>query len=474
MLSNCIRSFVVGVVFLSIPFQLFALDVGWEGYFRTRANYHYNLDLDRSKNPEIRAFADMRFRLNPTMYVTDKIRIRSSFNFFDGVLGKDPLRTRSYQNPAQTNDRALDPTETEATVGRSVAGYNTSALGGAYSPDGLLDSQDLTPLQLRRVWGEFDIPYGTIKAGRMPNHWGMGIFANAGDDAWQEVGSTRDRIMFDTSFGSYYVRPGVGWMVEGALDQSNDDFYEYFLMFGRKTENQDIGLFLSFNAQDEYNLPAGSGLNGAKSNFWAFDFYLSHQFERVRVQAEGALFSGKVVGKDLLAMNGALRADWRWTKLSLLTEAGYASGTAGSDAANNDLKSVAFSRDYDISMLVFEEAIPGGATTYNSAGAADGVATAPHSGAITNAIYARLKLGYDLADFFHPYLNVVVPMAAKKSFDMAGSFYGVEYNLITLWPLNKYLTAEVSFAHFIPGSVYDRVSQSHTTILARGGLIAQF
>jgi len=469
--------FIVGS---ALPVQsLLAIDVGYDGYFRSRGNYFYDLQMDRGKTPKVRAFTDFRFRLNPSFYISDKIRVKSSLNFIDGVLGDNPFRSGPYNNPAQSYNKNLDPNEQEAVIGRTT-GSTVTPYGGAYLPDGQVTSADLKPIQLRRLWGEFDFPYGTLKIGRMPNDFGMGIFANAGDLPTQEVGSSRDRIMLDTSFGPYYVRPGAGWLLEGSLDQSADDFYEYFLIFGRKQERTDVGLYISYNGQDAYqptpDTKASPSFVNAETAFWAIDFYFQNDFDLVNLSSEVVLFTGRMVGRSLLAINTAGRVDWHFSslkKFSLLTEAGYSSGTSVSDRQNGDLKTVPFSRDYDVSLLVFEEALPGGKTLRSSTGVPDNLPTAPHSGAVSNALYGRVKFGYEVASFFHPAVNVIFPYAAKEA-DSGGRFYGVEYDLLTQWPINHYFSAELDFAHFIPGSYYNNVSKEHSVLLFRGGVTAQF
>lgn len=467
---------IFGLTFLLAVFSpsAFALDVAWEGYFRTRGNFHYNLQMNRNETPKVRAYSDLRFRLNPTFFISDRARVRTSINFFDGVLGDNPFRSGSYNNPAQTSHRLIDTGGSLTSLGHPS---NTlSPQGSVLSPEGYTDSADLTAIRLRRVWGEFDIPYGTIKVGRMPNHFGLGIFANAGDSPDQEWGSSRDRIMFDTSFGSYYVRPGMGWLVEGALDRARDDFMEYFFIFGRKTESQDIGFYLSYNSQNRSTDGAGAEGANLKTSFWAFDFFIQNSFDPVDLSTEVVLISGKTSGNNILAINAAARAEFNLSpQWRLLVEPGYSSGTSESDFANGDIKSFAFSKDYDVSLLVFEEALPGGPVTRDSTGAATGnVSTAPHSGAISNAIYGRLKLSYDAASFFKPAINVVVPFAAKVPAEAGGRLYGVEYDILTRWPITPYWSAQFDFGHFIPMSFYDKVSRSHSTVVVRGGLTATF
>ena len=464
--------FLITTLISVTSFSAQALDVAYDGYFRSRGNFFYNLDLDRDQSPATRAYTDLRFRLNPTFYVSDKIRIKTSLNFIDGVLGDNPFRSQAYRNPATSHDLDVDPNETEATVGRSI--NTTSSYGGAYSTDGNVQSADLQPIQLRRAWAELDIPYGTLKVGRMPNDFGLGIFANGGDDPHQEVGSSRDRILFDTNFGSYYVRPGVGWLIENKLDQSKDDFYEYFFIFGRKSLNQDLAVYLSYNGQDEATASSG-GLTGTETAYWAFDFYAQNQFGKLNTLAEVVLYTGTFQGSSLLAVNGVLRTDWRPSRFSLLSELGYSSGSSATDIIEGDIKSFAFSRDYNVALIVFEEALPGGKTLHTTTGAADNVPTSPHSGAVSNTIYGRVKLGYDAADFFQPYLNVIVPFAATADASEAGgSWYGIEYDIMTVWPVNRYFEFNFDFGHFIPADYYDRVSASHSALLVRAGVLAKF
>ncbi|MDB5036864.1 MAG: hypothetical protein JWQ35_392 [Bacteriovoracaceae bacterium] len=479
-----ISIFALSLITLAVfttAFPTLAVDVTYDGYFRTRGNYFYDLALNRDQSPATRAYTDMRFRLNPSFIITDKFRVKTSLNFMDGILGDNPFRSSSYNNPAASYDRTIDPSQTETKIGRPISDLSTSTYGGVYAPDGLIQSTALTPIRLRRAWAEFDLPYGTLKVGRMPFDLGMGIYATAGDGVDQEVGTTRDRIVFDTAFGPYYLRPGIGWLVEGALDQSADDFIEYFFQFGRKTDIQNISFYLGYNNQSNYRPDATvttaiDPLVNRGTHYWSFDFYAQNQFEHVNLQTEVALFSGRVVGFDTLAINAAARADWNVKPLTLLTEVGFSSGTDAGDSANGDLKTVPFNRDYNVSLILFEEAIPGGKNTKNAAGAADTTPTAPHSGAISNALYARLRLGYDVSSFFQPAINILVPYAAKEPAGGSSKFYGIEYDLITDWPNSHYLTANLSFGHFIPGEFYDNFSsgKSHSALLIRGGVTAKF
>ncbi len=463
------------VTFL-VPQVSQAVDVDYDGYFRSRSNFFYNLDLDRKESPNGRNFTDMRFRLDPKFYVTDKIRIMTSLNFLDGYLGSKPLNKAPYANPAQSNDRSLDVSETESILDRSSA--EMSSEGGITIPDSLVTTTDFTPLQLRRAWAEIDLPYGTLMIGRMPFHLGLGIYANNGDLPSQEVGTTRDRIVFDTNFGPYYARPGIGWLVEGALDRSNDDFMEYFFTLGRTAEHQEIAMHISLNNQKRYNpdttVTTTSDLANRGSLFWVFDFYAKNKFSFATIGAEVALFSGKASGRKLLAINSAVQADIEFSRWNFLFEGGFSSGTKKSEVEDGKLRTISFNRDYNVALLLFEEALPGGKQTKNSAGAVTAQATSPHSGAVSNAFYPRLKVSYDVARFFKPSLNLIAAYSAEKPIDGSGRFFGVEYDLMTDWPITDYFTVEASFGHFFPGSFYKHVAKPHPSMLLRMGASAHF
>lgn len=461
------------ILFTFLKQDALAVGVDFDGYFRTRGNYHHNLDLTSSQKPQTRAYSDFRFRLNPNFYVTDKIRVKTSFNILDGLVGDAPFRGVAYTNPASSNDPYFAESSDSSDVGQTIPENEMSSwvYGGAKAPDAASSTSDLQAVQMRRAWLEYETDAGVFKAGRMPYQFGLGILGNAGDGVDQEIGSSRDRILFETGLGNYYLIPGAGWLQEGLVDRPADDAYELFFILGRKTSAQEIALYLSYLDQNKAVSAATNGsLVGAKTTYWLLDFYLQNQFRLVNIQAEVALFAGDYLNRDLFAVNAVARGDWQFSpKLSMITEAGLSTGTSAGDIARNDIKTFSFNRDYNISYILFEEALPGGKDL-----GGDGRPTAPHSGAISNVMYARFNLGYEVASFFEPRFNIVLPIAHKKGPNAGGTFYGVEYDLITLWPLNEYVTGELTFAHFIPGDVYDTVSGGAATALLRASLSMAF
>ena len=155
------------------------------------------------------AGANMRFRLNPELHVSDNVRIRAQIDMLDNiVLGSTP---DGYAN--QPADEG---------------GYEVVARGG-YQPMGAFSSTQWAPvggynstkdsIMVKRVWGEYSSPIGQLRFGRMPSHWGLGMLVNSGDGYDSDWQSTADRLMFTTGIKSWDLYFGAAWDFanEGAI-----------------------------------------------------------------------------------------------------------------------------------------------------------------------------------------------------------------------------------------------------------------
>ncbi|MCX4247363.1 TIGR04551 family protein [Paraliomyxa miuraensis] len=104
--------------------------------------------------------ANLRLRLEPTLHITDTVKVHSQVDLLDNVvLGSTP-DTYRFDNP----DADLDLfTRTQVPP---QAGVNS-----------LEDS-----IQVKRAWGHIRFGFGLdLQFGRMPWEWGMGLVANGGN-----------------------------------------------------------------------------------------------------------------------------------------------------------------------------------------------------------------------------------------------------------------------------------------------------
>jgi uncharacterized protein (TIGR04551 family) len=147
------------------------------------------------------AGANMRFRLNPELHISDNLRVMSQIDLLDNlVLGSTP---EGYAN---------QPSES--------GGYKVVERGG-YAALGAFSSTQWAPqagvnsnkdsITVKRVWAEYTTPVGVLRFGRMPSHWGLGILANSGDGHDSDWQSTADRLMFVTGIKKYDVYFAAAW-----------------------------------------------------------------------------------------------------------------------------------------------------------------------------------------------------------------------------------------------------------------------
>ncbi len=184
------------------------------GYMRFRLNYMRNLHLqtfvpelnkgtslfrpdlslynakdatdDESKNPAQNQFSNtMRLRVNPTINVSETVRIKSTLDIFDNlVLGSTP----------------------------SAWGHGPSFLSGSQNGQ--------SAISVKRAWAEASFAIGDVRFGRVPFHWGLGILHNSGDDINNDFGDQVDGIFFSTRLGDHFLTPGYSIAYTGPLGRA--------------------------------------------------------------------------------------------------------------------------------------------------------------------------------------------------------------------------------------------------------------
>jgi uncharacterized protein (TIGR04551 family) len=188
--------------------QLLELD----GYFRLRTDWFKNFHLGHIDDPALggapfpRALscrtpailgagcddslssANMRLRLEPTINLDERTSIHVQADVLDNlVLGSTPIG----QDLSSYSDTNRPPVGAfSGTQGYPQAGVNS----------------DRDSIVIKRAWAEVAVPLGILKLGRMPNHWGMGIWHNAGGfdpingtyDTDADYGDSVDRVSFST------------------------------------------------------------------------------------------------------------------------------------------------------------------------------------------------------------------------------------------------------------------------------------
>lgn len=160
-------------------------------------------------NSPTQAGANIRFRLEPSIIISDNLRVHSQIDLLSNlVMGSTPQGYQNYPATLSGGYSVAEPSGYEA-VGGVVNSQNSPV-------SGINSLQDA--ITVRRAWAEYETPYGELKFGRMADHWGLGIMHNAGDNLDGDYQSNVDRIAFTTGLPSLSLYASGSWdfMNEGA------------------------------------------------------------------------------------------------------------------------------------------------------------------------------------------------------------------------------------------------------------------
>lgn len=358
------------------------------GYFRVRPELLHKFDLDQPPDggnlsgyflfprPDGSghsiAGANMRFRLDPTLNISEEVRIRAQVDALDNlVLGSTPQYAYIRQDRVDIglfNQTQLPP----------VPGVNSSQ----------------SNLAVKRVWGEVATPLGLLKFGRMSDQYGLGIVHNDGNCLDCDYGNTVDRLQFVAEpLPGFFLVPTLDFDVEGLIsgrvssqgqpyDVSNsDDSHTFGLIIARKDTEQkarakldsggtifNYGLFFQYRSQryeynqngsgfyeqDPYATPSPS-LSRTARNAYLFvpDLWLRLERKNFRIELEVAAYLGKAQACQtangstsanclfnyeltIAQYGGALQTEWRLLEgaLKIGLEVGAASGDSAPGFGN--------------------------------------------------------------------------------------------------------------------------------------------
>jgi uncharacterized protein (TIGR04551 family) len=218
------------------------------GYFRVRPNWYNNLTLGWTRpdpsgyylfprdysNPNTRSVvsADMRLQLDPTINVSEGIRIKAQINVLNNVvLGSTP--GGPYGNFGVSAGQLFSQTQNAPTSAGAIFANS---------------------LEATRAWAEVMTPVGQLRFGRMGNQWGLGMYHNDGNCITCDFGDTVDRIAFATKIADHYVIPMIDFATSGPLYNAypGDPLgqpigfdhgiasYEYLLVIAKKDTDEEM------------------------------------------------------------------------------------------------------------------------------------------------------------------------------------------------------------------------------------------
>lgn len=390
-----------------------------------------NPDVSGTARPGWLLSSNMRLRLDPTLNVSEDIRVRTTLDLMDNlVLGSTPnyMTGLGFPNPSYPY-AFLSMTQNAPIIG----------INNAWGP-----------INLKRVWGEVTTPVGELRFGRMPMHFGLGLLYNAGNLETNDYGDNIDGVMFATRVLGHYFIPGFSISYTGATGRSggytgqpyrfvgaelgqrhdldpSDNVYSFFLTFAKKDKDIDAKILLSegktivnygalatyrFQINDSmYTQQAADNatpevlqkqllLRNAQAGF--LSLWGDIRWDRLRVEAEAVGILGHIGSSEGLWSDALTKKDPLWVlqggaaiksrygflndRLVAGLDAGWASGDQspvfgarpGSKDPSAGLSSFRFSPDYRVDMLLFRQI----------------------AGTVNSAFYLRPHIGYNFTDSF--------------------------------------------------------------------------
>jgi uncharacterized protein (TIGR04551 family) len=327
--------------------------------------------------------ADMRFRLEPTLNLSEHIRIKAQIDMFDNlVLGSTP---EGYY----INGR-----------GGTSDGYPTIFSRGQVTPTTLVNTLG-SSISAKRAWGEIRIPLLEINFGRMPLMWGTGMLFHDGNCNDCDFGTTVDRIMLTMRMWNHFASLSWDWAASGPTSaivtnqmltgwnyniDNVAEVMQFTLAIGRRDPDEFIadalrhnkpvinyGLFAMARLQDwdlTYNprpqvtpltmqgpdtpalYPAGQlQMALEKRAAWTVttDLWAKLQYKKLYLEGEGALIFGNIgnIGvysdatstvsqkatMEVMQLGGVMRGHYKFLRDTLIVglEVGSASGPQNGD-----------------------------------------------------------------------------------------------------------------------------------------------
>ena len=496
-----------------------ALELDWNGQFRSEFNYvkTYTMDGNATGLDPVRA---------PTVTLSNgNQQVQSKGGYYVPFGGSNNATFETLfaklQPKAVVNDNIT--IKSEWWVGDPIYGF----YGGA-SPYPSDQKQYYSTfsrgsyITAQRFWGEFLTDFGTIKLGRAPLNYGLGLVWNSGDDMWSHYESTGDIVSLVSKFGAFSFIPtfvsystgnNVGGNCQGPATNAGGGctptagsgaLNDYSIQVKYENLDEDFTAGLNFirriagSSQDSVSGYFWNGVGGL--NYNTYDIYMKKKIGKLEIAAEVPVTNGNVGGVPYSTWAFAAEADWRvndpW---EFLFKVGRAPGQPDSPTQQpGSYKGFYFNQDYQIALIMFNYALQNfaGPNNLNNPNVQPSALASPYDNPITNASYLAVTptLHADKWKFHANYVfakanQTATPgqffwntqtrnMQANNAGETQGSSLGWEMDYGADFQYDQYFQFGFNVGWWFPGSYYgfsnvagnDNATNAVTAALVRIGV----
>ncbi len=392
--ASCAASVIFALGLLSVQ-SAGALDLDWHGQFRaedtTLFGYSHGVPAGTNDGYTIpfngdspATFQDLFFRLTPRVLVNDNVSLHSDIWF--------------------------------GTPDEGAFGFNGS--GGTYHSTNAGNAT----VTAHTLYSEVATDFGTMRVGRVPLNWGLGLIWNAKESGFDRLPSNGDAFSLVTKLGAFKFMPAiVKYQKTGTAGVGNGGMNDYTvaLTYNNDDEQVDLGIMfmhrIAGNSVDVVNPFSVTTVTKAGFAYNVWDFYARKKAGAFTFTGEVPVVSGQIDGHNYSTISGVVRTDIQATekwalKLDLGSASGQDNGTAGTPA--DKFTAFSFHPDYRPGFLMFN---------YNYRNISTGSGS-PYNNPVTNARFLAFNAEYTTGKWSHGF-GTVFAQADKVADGVAGNVY---------------------------------------------------
>ena len=345
-------------------------------------------------------------------------------------------------------------------------------------------NQNSSNLQVNQLYLMASQEFGSLLAGRVPLHFGLGMTTNSGTGPFDHWNQTRDLIGYKFIIGNFFFMPMIGKIYDDGL-QSGGDSTEQILHveYDNPETESAIGFFYTRVSTSPETNDAASAFGGTAVYGYQVartNMFLARGFEGFKFKMEVGFDGGSTglvnsAGDDVkVSAYGVVinmdfpsaQSRWQWN-----VRLGLASGD---NPNTSSFEGYYFNRNYDIGLILFNHPL-GSYDVLRTAPyrykTACGNSSAPCSNypvvsaadeeTVSNAYFLAPSVTYQWTDRWQ-WVNTLVWAQAQANpivGEEPGRSIGYEWDTGLMYKVSEKIRWKTDLGLFLPGSVWRAGSQ---------------
>ena len=336
-------------------------------------------DEDGCDSDQLR-FANMRLRLEPTIALSDDVKVHMMIDVFDNmVLGSTPDGS-VFLPPGAAGNSPDSSGADDFERPERVPGVPLDSFSTTQNPPQALRNDVRDSIYIRRAWAEVtNRGLGQLRFGRMGSQWGLGMLANDGRGIDGDFSSDVDRLMLITKLFGFHFAAAFDFAVKGVQRYmltdlrgipfdaaAQDDVRQYVFAIARREDPEteaaklqrgdwvlNGGIYFVYRSQllstagvsNAFPATADLDTGFVRRNADAFipDLWGQFKWQSLRLEIEAAMIIGSIENiqndsyqredLNILQFGFAFEGEYRLLddKLGIRLYTGYATGDADID-----------------------------------------------------------------------------------------------------------------------------------------------